>query len=381
MQGVGDNRPAIREAPSAQIYAFGMNDRWRLAREPLHWLPGSVDPVHNEAAREPGWTPPPLPAPDAFTKGINAGMYFARAMLEGAGRPVGLVPCAHGGTSMDQWDPALRDEGGESLYGSMYRRVQAVGGKVRGVVWYQGESDAAPGVAEAFTDKFIRFIEAVRRDFDDPDLPVYYVQIGRFAVVNPDLAPHWDTVRGAQLAIADEVDHVAVAPAIDLELDDLIHIGSFGQRQLGRRLARLALADLYATGLETAGPALHGPRPVEATRHETPYGEEIHVRFEGVNGELRTAPAEALPNGRVSGFSLSGADGSPIAGILDQRIHPTRRDTVVLSVQFTFDPNAPAPEPLHVWYGRGLDPFCNLTDALDMGCPAFGNLPVRPPAE
>src|SRR5687767_8286881 len=34
---------------------------------------------------------------------------FAVAMARRTGVPVGLVPCAHGGTSMTQWDPASRD--------------------------------------------------------------------------------------------------------------------------------------------------------------------------------------------------------------------------------------------------------------------------------
>ncbi len=69
---------------------------------------------------------------------------------------------------MDQWNPALRDSGGQSLYGSMYRRVQAVGGQVKGVLWYQGESDGNPAFAGAFLGKFEAFIKAVRWDFKQP---------------------------------------------------------------------------------------------------------------------------------------------------------------------------------------------------------------------
>ena len=60
------------------------------------------------------------------------------------GIPQGIIACADGGTSMQQWDPARKSEGGKSLYGATLRRVQKNGGKVAGVIWYQGESDADP---------------------------------------------------------------------------------------------------------------------------------------------------------------------------------------------------------------------------------------------
>jgi sialate O-acetylesterase len=37
----------------------------------------------------------------------------------------------------------LKQKGGDSLYGAMIRRFELIGGKVAGVLWYQGESDAS----------------------------------------------------------------------------------------------------------------------------------------------------------------------------------------------------------------------------------------------
>ena len=42
------------------------------------------------------------------------------------------------------------------------------------------------------------------------------------------------------------------------------------------------------------------------------------------------------------------------------------RDTVVLKL------TGPIPEKAFLWYGYGLDPYCNLTDGLDMAVPVFG---------
>ena len=38
----------------------------------------------------------------------------------------------------------VEGQGGDSLYGGMLRRFELAGGRVKGVLWYQGESDANP---------------------------------------------------------------------------------------------------------------------------------------------------------------------------------------------------------------------------------------------
>ena len=73
---------------------------------------------------------------------------------------------------MEQWNPAKKEQGGDSLYGSMLRQVKLAGGKVRGVLWYQGESDAMGGGWKVFPKVFSDFIAAVRSDFGQPELAV-----------------------------------------------------------------------------------------------------------------------------------------------------------------------------------------------------------------
>jgi hypothetical protein len=143
---------------------------------------------------------------NARRKGAGLGLPFAVALSESTSVPGGLIPCAHGGTSMDEWSPALRDKGGNSLYGAMYQRFQAASGKVTGILWYQGESDASAKDAPQFRKKFEDLIAAVRRDFNDPDLPFYGVQIGRH--VSKGLAEPWNLVQQEQrlAAVRSEID-------------------------------------------------------------------------------------------------------------------------------------------------------------------------------
>ena len=199
-------------------------------------------------------------------------------MVEPTGVPVGLVACAHGGTSMEQWDPAKKGEGGNSLYGSMLRQVKLAGGKVKGVLWYQGESDAnRRGLRRSIPRVFADFIAAVRSDFDQPELPFYFVQIGRF-------------VRGGD---PEGLERRAGRPArgspsgcrtrpssrsIDLELDDVIHVGTQGLKRAGQRLARIAQRELFGQVGATT-PTLdrvdtraeqHAGRQVQGGEHRSP---------------------------------------------------------------------------------------------------------------
>jgi len=217
MQGVG-NRFDVEE-PHPQVHVFSMSHEWRRAEEPLHILGESPDPVHCKAQTDEerekaisGWRDGP--------KGAGLGISFAKEMARRTGRPVGLIASAHGGTSMAQWDPALRDQGGESLYGSMYKQVQAAGGVVRGVLWYQGESDANADAQAVFKEKFKALVAAMRRDFNAPEMPFYYVQIGRFVVENRP-ADDWNKVQADQLAAESEMDRIGMVASIDLALDDL----------------------------------------------------------------------------------------------------------------------------------------------------------------
>ena len=174
---------------------------------------------------------------------------------------------------MEQWNPAKKDQGGHSLYGSMLRQFHLAGGKVKGVLWYQGESDAMVEMpAKSYPQVFSRFIAAVRTDFGQPELPFYFVQIGRF--VRAGDPKGWNTVQEAQRRLPERVPNTAVISVIDLELDDAIHVGTKGLKRAGQRLARIAERELFGqvgATTPTFDRVSQGP-------HNT-----LVVKFKGVN--------------------------------------------------------------------------------------------------
>jgi sialate O-acetylesterase len=392
MEGVGDLIDVT--PPNPLVQCLGMDGKWARAEEPLHWLVDSPDPVHSGDPKDRAERS--AQQHKTRRKGSGLGLPFAVAMVEQTHIPIGLVACAHGGTSMAQWDPAKKGEGGNSLYGSMLRQLNLAGGKVKGVLWYQGESDSSPDASKVYGRVFADFIAAVRSDLGQPDLPFYYVQIGRF--INGGDPKGWNTVQEAERRLPERVPGTAVISVIDLELDDLIHVGTQGLKRAGRRLANIALRELFGQ----VGATTPTFERVSRGPHHT-----LVVKFSGVNmgaassglsrralgmrslgsanmagnGPMMAGPAPGgmgmmgsigessgiglRPERHIAGFSIRKEDGSPIPLILEAAVGQAR-DTVVLKL------TGDVPRGAFLWYGYGYDPYCNLTDSADMAVPVFG---------
>lgn len=359
MEGVGDLIDL--EQPDPRIRSFDQTDKWVLATEPLHSIPNAIDRVHWRKDKD--GNPKRFEGQELETyisnrkKGAGLGLPFAKLMLQRTGVPIGLIPCAHGGTSMDQWSPALKDKQGDSLYGATYRRFLATGARIRGVLWYQGEAEANPKVIAAFPDKFEKLIAAFRQDFLQPDLPFYYVQIGRHvAYVNQ---AEWNMVQEAQRKLESRIPKVGMVPAVDLSLDDAIHISTQDHKRLAARLANLITHDMHPE-LEKFRPYKRGPRPVNAKLE----GNVVRILFAEVNGKLVTV-------GRLGGFSIHAPDGTQLPAVFRAQIDPRDGNSVVLSI------NGKLPDGATVHYAAGRDPYANLNDELDMGAPAFGPIAIE----
>ncbi|HLJ49833.1 MAG TPA: sialate O-acetylesterase [Bryobacteraceae bacterium] len=359
MEGYGDLVDV--QQPIPQVHSFDMSDKWLIAEEPLHTLVSAEDRVHwrlNDQKEPERWSGERL---DKYItqrkKGAGLGLPFAVEMFRRTGVPIGVIPCAHGGTIMEQWSPTLKDREGDSLYGSMLRRFHAVGGNVKGMLWYQGESDASPAEAPYFLRRFEDFVKAVRADFNEPDLPLYYVQIGRH-ISNMNIA-EWNNIQAMQLKAETDLPNVGMISSIDCTLDDAIHTSTQDLKRLGFRLADRVCRDLFPR-VKNYGDLKPGPRPVSAHRD----GEVIKVNFSGVNGRLQS-------DGRIAGFTIHDAKGVPVPLIYKASVDPAEASTVLLYIQGAL------PAKATIRYGYGKDPYCNVRDAADMAVPAFGPLNIE----
>lgn len=333
------------EPASRHVRCFYYNETWDTARDPLCVLVDSIDPVHwpceengLQAARD---------EDHRFREhGAGLGVRFGKDIYKAQGVPVGLVMCSHGGTSIEQWDPALKEQGGRSLYGSMLRRVGACGGKVKGVLWYQGESNANREAAGTYKERMRGLIEAVRNDLG-ANLPFIQVQLSRlFADETQFSAEHWNRVQQVQLELADEMKNTATVAAIDATLSDAIHLDAKSERKLGARLAEAALVLAY--GAKRPLPLIPGKAAVSNKRRD-----QVSVPYRNVRGRLR-------PGAGVLGFWVEDAGG---------RVAVKRAEAAGTAVTLELE-RALGPEA-KLWYGRGLNPATNLRDDV-FAAPVFG---------
>lgn len=352
MQGCGNIQGAA--SPHPLVRGFSMRREWRKAADPLHVRGESPDVCHNM-----GIQLTKAQAEEARrkeTRGVGPGIFFGREMVRRTGIPQGLICTAHGGTSMTQWSPDRKKEGGKSLYASMISSVRATGQPVAGVLWYQGESDANPTDAPQYTDRMKKLVSATRKDLRLPKLPWIIVQIGRlFANRTPDQILAWNMVQEHQRLLPRHITGLEVVPAIDLPMDDPIHISSEGFPLLGERLAQAADRIVCGSKKEKPTPALAricDPRP--GAQFTT-----IDIHLDNMVGGIHSI-------GDLNGFSLVADDHSAS--------HPFFRAEINNQVLRLCMVGSTAGYRLS--YGHGLTPHCTVVDGRGFPLPVFGPQPL-----
>jgi sialate O-acetylesterase len=271
----GYGRKAYREEPVLGVHAFRARGAWGLAAHPLHDATDTRFPASRET----------------YNNGHSPFLRFASELRARLGHPIGLVPGALGGSPLSEWHP----ERGP-LFRNLLEMARAAGGRVKGLIWYQGETDAAPGLSGDYLERFLASAEGWRRALGRPDLPILTVQIGRYRSERPgEEDREWSEVREAQRQAALRDGRIAVVPALDLPLDDTIHVGTDGNATLGSRLAECAWGFAYGRAAAWRAPDL---AEVSADG-----ADGIRLRFAHVESRLDTLFPSARP------FRVADAEG------------------------------------------------------------------------
>ncbi|NRF37619.1 sialate O-acetylesterase [Pedobacter foliorum] len=105
---------------------------------------------------------------DRPTSGIGLAASFAGAWrLKNDQEEIGLIPCADGGTSLDDWA-----DGGVLFENAVLQTKLALRtSKLNGILWHQGENDSFAGLSDLYYDKLNIIIDAFRRELKAPDIP------------------------------------------------------------------------------------------------------------------------------------------------------------------------------------------------------------------
>ncbi len=167
--------------------------------------------------------------------GIGVGMSFAQEILAAdPGSPVGLLPCAVGGTPLSRWMP----EG--DLYDTAVStaRKGLADGELRGFLWHQGESDSKEeSDATSYGQRLTATINGLREELDASEAPFIAGELGEFLAAH-EPAVHFATVNRALAQLSKEVPLYGCASAAGLtDKGDAVHFDSRSLREFGRRYA------------------------------------------------------------------------------------------------------------------------------------------------
>lgn len=364
----GRSELSLAPPPDERIFCFTSAGYWEQAKEPMHRLWESYTQSHiiinrrYQAPEEADKTDAELAAIELRdrTRHTGPGMFFAKVMADATGREIGLIAAAHGGMSLEEW--SHKEKGTDRLYGAMLDRIKRAGGNLKGILWYQGESDVGEDTAPTYLERFKAWIEEVRKDTGIADLPVIVVQLGRYAVRNHPQGL-WDLTRKALYELPDTVPHTACVTAVDLALLDAIHINANGARRLGERMARVVLDMQENPGV------VQGVRVRNVFKADKSYmplaGDVVKVVCSGVAGSW--TPCE-----NIIGFDVYQSDGKTPAETCVYAAFPFPDETGSICVALS--------QPLTggeiLTYAKGINTWCNAVDEADNGLCAF-EIPIE----
>ena len=199
------------------------DDRWYLARHPLHLTGDALTFQGHDNA------------------GVGPGLVFAETLAaRDPALAVALVPCAVGGSSIRLWQK------GAKLYDEALRRARlalestaSVKGRLRGVLWLQGEADAKPEARAAHAGRLRSLIESLRADLADPTLPFIACTIGEMGA--EDTLADKKAMNDILLDLPRQIPRTACVDARDLKthIGDRVHFDTAAQEEIGRRYAAL----------------------------------------------------------------------------------------------------------------------------------------------
>lgn len=209
---------------SDRVWKFDKDNRWAAGVEPIHF--------------------------DRPNTGVGPGLAFARALTDAdPAVEVGLVPCAEGGSPLARWEP------GRDLYERAVARTRAAlatGGRLRGILWHQGEADSwSRDKAESYAVRLTNMVTRLRADVGASDVPFLAGEVGLHYAERIEKRGCKAFVSTVNAQIHQAVASLPVAGCVSAKGlkpgPDGIHFTAESAYELGRRYAA-ALQSLRAPG-------------------------------------------------------------------------------------------------------------------------------------
>jgi sialate O-acetylesterase len=245
---------------------------------------------------------------------------------------------------MRRWHPDFKGWAPSALFNAMISPLTPFA--IRGVIWYQGESNAGDRSA-LYAHLFQTMIQDWRRAWGQGDFPFLFVQLPNWTTAPDGMWPELREAQRQTLALRN------TAMAITIDVGDPADLHPPDKQDVGLRLALAARAIVYGEKIEYYGPM---------NRQVTQEDHALRVWFDHAAGGLVAKPAVAKPadpktppapvpetkTSELTGFEVAGSDRkfSPADAKIDG-------STVIVS-------SAAVPAPVFVRYAWAANPECNL---------------------
>lgn len=268
----------IAAADDPQLRLFDMKGRWETYD--VAWPASCLDSLnHLQYFHETTWQPSTSTSASRFSA---VGYYYGRMLRQKLGVPVGLICNAVGGAPTEAWvdrnsletsfpnilsnwlqndfiQDWVRGRAAKNLtndqtklgrhpyepcylYESGILPLQRY--PIKGVIWYQGESNAHN--KDAHAKLFSLLVNGWRQNWNNPDMPFYFVQLSSLN------RPSWPWFRDSQLRLMKEISNTGMAVSSDC--GDSLDVHPRCKQPIGERLARWALAKTYGQHITPSGP-------------------------------------------------------------------------------------------------------------------------------
>ncbi|SDE23255.1 GDSL-type esterase/lipase family protein [Pedobacter soli] len=264
--------------------------------------------------------------------------YFGEKLARDENIPIGLIELAVGGSPLESWldrrtmeqdnllvdmldnwrksdflQDWVRERAGVNLknavnpkqrhpYAPAYNYEAGVAAitafPIKGVIWYHGESNAHN--VELFSHEFPLLVKSWRIKWND-NFPFYYVQLSAID------RPSWPYFRDAQRKLQAVIPNSGMAVSSDL--GDSLNVHPIHKKEIGERLALLALKNTYHQNVVASGPIALKAAKVKNT---------IVIKFISAQ-KLKTTGASVL-----TGFELEDITGAHFlvkASIIQNKVH------------------------------------------------------------
>ena len=261
-------RMDIPQSGNNDIRLLDMKARWRT--NPVEWEVSVLDSLnHLQYYKDSQWTVCTSASAADFSA---VAYYFGKMLQDSLHVPVGLICNAIGGSPTEAWVsrhalefhlPVLLRNWAKGDPQNWIRARATLNVKkstnqfqrhpyepcylyesgilpldkfpVKGVIWYQGESNAPD--YETHEKLFHLLVDSWRKNWENPELPFYYVQLSSMD------RPSWPWFRDSQRRLLKEIPYTGMAVSSDQ--GDSLDVHPKNKKPVGERLARQALNRTY----------------------------------------------------------------------------------------------------------------------------------------